>query len=335
MTVQSYELKEQQEKVIEKENIPKKVLSWIVNNIKFLFLPGYKIEELAKRESEFERTRSQRKFIKRFKSVLTLIGIVILFSIITLAVFPHWISNYAFEEAKAVLSGSWTAPSPDHPLGKTEMGRDVLARLIFGARTSLTVALPAIGIAVSGGVIFGIIAAYYGGWVDSIIMRGFDIMMAFPGLILAIVVVAIYGRHIEYILMIFGFLGIPGYARLIRGNVLQAKELPYVEAARVSGASNWRIMFKHILPNVIQPIIIRVTFNVGGMILALAGLSYLGFGDPNLIEWGNDINFARNQLYLAPWASLWPGFMILITVLGFMLVEDGLRDALDPRLRNL
>ncbi|TXT59437.1 MAG: Glutathione transport system permease protein GsiD [Promethearchaeota archaeon] len=335
MTAQTYELKQKKIEEAKKENIPNKVFSWIIHNLKFLLIPGYRIEELTQREKEFEKMRSQRKFIKRFTAVLTLIGIIILFLVVTLAVFPHWISNYPFDLAKAVLPGSWSAPSPEHPLGRTEMGRDVLARLIFGARTSLTVALPSIGISVFGGVILGVIASYYGGWADSLIMRVFDIMMAFPGLVLAVVIVAIYGRHIEYILLTFGFLGIPGYARLLRGNVLQAKELPYVEAAKVSGANNWRVMFRHILPNVIQPIIIAVTFNIGGMILALAALSFLGFGDPNLIEWGNDINFARNQLYIAPWASLWPGFMILITVLGFMLVGDGLRDALDPRLRNL
>lgn len=334
ITTQAYELERKEEKKKEK-NAAKKVLSWIIHNLKFLLIPGYRVEELSKREEEFEKNRSKRKFIKRFKAILTIIGIVIIFLVITLAVFPHWIANYTFEQAKAVLPGSWGAPSPTNPLGKTEMGRDVLARLIFGARTSITVALPAIAISVSGGLMLGIIAAFYGGWIDSIIMRAFDIMMAFPGLVLAIVIVAIYGRQIEYILLVYGFLGIPGYARLIRGNVLQAKELPYVEAARVAGASNWRIMFKHILPNVIQPIIIAVTFNVGGMILSLAALSYLGFGDPNLIEWGNDINYARNQLYIAPWAPLWPGFMILVTVLGFMLLGDGLRDALDPRLKNL
>jgi peptide/nickel transport system permease protein len=333
---QAYEIEEKAEKEVkEKGSVPKSVLSWIIHNLKFLLIPGSRLEELTKREKEFEKTRSQRKFIRRLKSILTIIGIAIIFLVVTLAVFPHWVSPYSFSEAKAVLPGSWNPPSPGHPLGRTEMGRDVLARVIFGARTSLTIALPSIAISVIGGILLGIIASYYGGWVDSIIMRIFDIFMAFPGLVLALVVIAILGRQIEYILLTWGFLSIPYYGRLIRGNVLQAKELPYVQAAKVSGASNWRIMFRHILPNVIQPVIVSFTFDIGGMILSLAGLSFLGFGDPNLIEWGNDINYARNQLYIAPWAPLWPGFMILITVLGFMLVGDGLRDALDPRLKNL
>lgn len=211
----------------------------------------------------------------------------------------------------------------------------MLARLIFGAYSSLSVALPAIMLSVVGGILVGVIAAYYRGWIDSVLMRICDILLAFPGLILALVVISIVGQQIHIIMIVWGVLGIPYYSRLIRGNVLQARELPYIHAARVAGAGNGRIMFRHILPNVIQPIIISFTFDVGSWVLGLAALSYLGFSDPSMIEWGNDINFARANLYNAPWASLWPGFMILITVLGFMLLGDGLRDALDPRLKNL
>lgn len=330
---ESYELEIEREE--EKENITKNVFSWLYRNIKFLLLPGSRIDELTIRQEAYEKIISKRKFIRRLKSVLTILGITIIFVIITLAVFPHWISPYTFEEASSIFPGSYNPPTPDHPLGKGEMGRDVLARLIFGARSSLTIALPAILFSVFIGIAVGIIAAYYGGWVDAVIMRLCDIFLAFPGLVLALVFVAIFGREIEYIMIAWGILGIPYYARLIRGNVLQAKSLPYVEAAKVAGAGSGRIMFRHILPNVIQPIIISFTFDIGGVILGLAALAYLGFSDPTLIEWGNDINAARNFLTLAPWASLWPGFMILVTVLGFMLVGDGLRDALDPRLRNL
>jgi peptide/nickel transport system permease protein len=210
-----------------------------------------------------------------------------------------------------------------------------LARTIWGARSSLTIALPAITLSVVAGVVFGIIAAYFGGWVDTLIMRIADIFFAFPGLIFAIVLVGILGRKMEYIILAYGILGIPYYSRLIRGSVLQAKELPYVEAARVSGAGNWRIMFRHLIPNTIQPIIISFTFDIGGVILSFAGLAFLGYSDPSLIEWGRDIDIGRGHLVNAPWASLWPGIMIILTVLGFMLLGDGLRDALDPRLKNL
>ena len=327
---QEFELEERKEK-----SVVKNIFKWIGLNLKFLFVPGYRIEELTIREQEYEKTISKRKFIRRLKSVLTIIGIGIVFMIITFAIFAPWISPYTFDVANGVLIGSWDPPSPEHLLGQTNFGRDVLARMIWGARSSLTIALPAITLSVVVGVIFGIIAAYFGGWIDSIIMRISDIFFAFPGLIFAIVLVGILGRRMEYIILAYGILGIPYYSRLIRASVLQAKELPYVEAARVSGAKNWRIMFKHIMPNCIQPIIISFTFDIGGVILSFAGLEFLGYSDPTLIEWGRDIDIGRGHLVNAPWASFWPGLMIIFTVLGFMLIGDGLRDALDPRLRNL
>ncbi len=318
-----------------KENTFNNVVSWIGKHFKFIVSPTSKYEELSNKEYEYEKTISKRKMIRRFKSVLTIVGIVILLLIISFAVFPSWLAPYTFDEANGIFSNTWADAGPDHPLGTGKFGRDVLARLIYGARSSLTVALPAITFAVLLGVIFGVIAAYYGGWVDSLIMRLTDIFLAFPTLILAAVFIAIMGQDIENIMLAIGILGVPFYARLIRGNVLQARNLPYVEAARVSGAGNWRIMFRHILPNCIQPVIISFTFNIGGIILSLAGLAFLGFNDPTLIEWGNDLAEGRLHLQTAPWASIWPGFMILITVLGFMLVGDGLRDALDPRMKNL
>ena len=327
---QEFELEERKEK-----SIVKNIFKWIGLNLKFLFVPGYRIEELTIREQEYEKTISKRKFIRRLKSILTIIGIAIVFMIVTFAVFAPWISPYTFAESNGVYTGSWDPPSPGHLLGQTNFGRDILARMIWGARSSLTIALPAITLSVVVGVIFGIIAAYFGGWIDSVIMRISDIFFAFPGLIFAIVLVGVLGRRMEYIILAYGILGIPYYSRLIRASVLQAKELPYVEAARVSGAKNWRIMFKHIMPNCIQPIIISFTFDIGGVILSFAGLAFLGYSDPSLIEWGRDIDIGRGHLVNAPWASFWPGLMIIFTVLGFMLIGDGLRDALDPRLRNL
>lgn len=326
---------QQIKEVREEEGVSKKIVSWFFKNIKFLLLPASRLEDLSRREFEFEKEKGKRKFIRRFKSVLTITGIMIVLLIVTLTIFGHWIAPYTIEEALTLKHGSWNPPSPKHPLGQTYLGYDVLSRLIYGARTSLTVALPAISASVIGGVIVGTVAAYYRGWIDSILMRICDIFLAFPGLVLALVFVAIFGRTIENIMFVYGVLGIPYYARLIRGNVLQARELTYVKAARVAGAKDGRIMFRHILPNCIQPIIISLTFDIGTMVLSLAALSFLGFSDPTLVEWGNDIANARTHLYDAPWASMAPGFMILVCVLGFMLVGDGLRDALDPRLRDL
>jgi peptide/nickel transport system permease protein len=264
------------------------------------------------------------------------LGIIIIFIIISFAVFAPWISPYTYDTLMDYLYDPYSPPSPAHPLGTTQNGRDILGRCIFGARTSLTVALPSILLSVSVGMLIGVVAGYYGGWIDSILMRLMDILLAFPGLILVLVFISIWGQNIGYFMLAYGILGIAGYSRLIRSSVMQTKELDYVKAAKISGSSNVRIMFKHILPNTIQPIIISFTFNIGGVILSLAGLSFLGLGNPDvLIEWGNDIAAAEAKFGSAPWAIFWPGFMILITVLGFMLLGDGLRDALDPRLKNL
>ncbi|MEJ2250229.1 MAG: ABC transporter permease [Candidatus Lokiarchaeota archaeon] len=318
-----------------KKSIIAQIFSFIGHNINFLALPGSRIEELTKREFEYEKSISKRKFIRRLNSPLTIFGIVIIFLIATIAIFPEWISVQTFKQANGVFDGAWYPMSAAHPLGQTALGRDVLARIIYGARTSLTIALPAISFSVITGTIVGIMAAFYGGWLDTICMRIVDILMAFPGLILAMIFVAALGLQLQNIMLAFGIVGFPFYARLIRGSVLQARELPYIQAAKVAGAGSWRIMFRHILPNVVQPIIISFSFNIGGMILSLAGLSYLGISPSNYIGWGRDISVAQDHLIPAPWASLFPGLMIVITVLGFMLVGDGLRDALDPRLKNL
>ncbi len=323
----------------EEESASRAVFKWFFRNIKFLLIPASRLKELTIREREYEKTVSKRSFLKRLKSTLTILGIILVLYVITLAIFGPWISPYTFSEARAVYGVHWSDPSPAHPLGTGNMGRDVYARMIYGARASLTMALPAIGMSLAFGILFGVIAGYVGGWLDTLIMRIFDVLLAFPALIFAIVMVSIFQESglpiLMVIIMAYGILGIPYYSRLIRGNVLQARELPYVQAARVSGAKNWRIMFRHILPNTIQPIIISVTLDIGGVILSFAGLAFLGYSDPTLIEWGRDISDARGYILIAPWASLWPGVMIVITVLGFMLVGDGLRDALDPRLKNL
>jgi peptide/nickel transport system permease protein len=316
---------------------PQKEMSFqkkMVKYLKFLIIPFYKPYELSEWESKVAQFKSQRKFFRKLLNPITLLGFGIIIFIVTFAVFSSWLTPFSYRElAEYTFEGSFSAPSPEHILGQTLLGRDVLGRIIWGAQTSLTLGSVAILISVTGGVIIGIISAYIGGIPDSIIMRIFDILLAFPTLIIVFIFIAIFGQNINIILIAFGILGIPAYARLIRGSVLQVKEGVFIEAARVSGANNFKIMFKYILPNVISPIIIAISFDYGGIILGLAGLSFLGLGDPNTIEWGVDINAGRLRLYSAPWASLWPGLMIFITVLGFMLVGDGLRDALDPRLK--
>ena len=326
---------ELEDKYKKTEGIAKSIFKWIFRNIKFLILPASRLKELTLREIDYEKKISKRKFIRRLKSSLTIFGIGIIFFIITFAIFAPWLSPYPYDELVGVHPGAFDPVSPEHLLGQGHLGRDILGRIIYGARSSLTIALPSIMFSVLFGVIIGVIAGFYGGWVDSVIMRIMDVFLAFPGLILAMVFIAIWGQRMEYIMLAYGILGIPYYSRLIRSSVLQARDLPYVQAAKVAGAGKWRVMFRHILPNTIQPIIISFTFDIGGIILSLAGLAFLGFHDPQLIEWGNDISTARLHLYDAPWAAFWPGMMILFAVLGFMLLGDGLRDALDPRMKNL
>ena len=298
----------------------------------FLLRPGAEDEELEKRDFEMNKFRTKRSFLRRLKAPLTILGISIVFVISTWAIFGHWISFISFRDLSYELhAGAFDAPSFVHPFGQGEWGRDVWGRLIWGARASLTMGLASIAISVSGGIILGTIAAYKGGWIDNIIMRLGDIISSIPGLVLTIIVVSVMGYDVKNILLSWGLLGITGYARLMRSAAISQRAMTYVQSAKVSGASEWRIMFRHILPNSIAPIIVAVSFDIGGMILGLAGLAFLGFGAEGIIEWGRDVAGNKQALIYAPWAAIWPGIGIIITVLGFMLLGDGLRDALDPR----
>ncbi|MHA1612987.1 MAG: ABC transporter permease [Promethearchaeota archaeon] len=303
----------------------------------FLFIPGKKDPILDRRRELLTRFKSKRKFISKLNNFLTIFGFIIVFIVLTWAVFAPLITTFDFYQINLIddnAAGGWAMPDEDHFLGTAKFGRDVYSRLIWGARSSLTMGLFAIIISVTLGTLLGIYSAYSGGIIDNLIMRGVDIIMAFPGLIIVIIIISILGSSMENILLVYGILGIPGYSRLVRGTALQEKNKTYVEAARVAGASNSKIMFKHILPNCLAPVLVSFTFDIGGIILSLAGLAYLGFSDPLLIEWGNDIQYARSKIYSAPYAAFTPGFGILITVFGFMLIGDGLRDAFDPRLQG-
>ena len=300
----------------------------------FLLSPGGKDNEIERRDFEMNKFKTKRSFVRRLKAPLTILGLLIVFVISTWAVFPHWISMYERELlAEAYLPNAFSAPTYEHIFGTGEHGRDIWGRLIWGARSSLTLGLVSIAISVSGGIILGVIAAYKGGWIDNLIMRMADIISSIPGLVLTIIVVTVMGYEIRNILLSWGLLGILGYARLMRSAAISQRAMTYVESAKVSGATEWRVMFRHILPNSIAAIIVAVSFDIGGMILSLAGLAFLGFGAEGYIEWGKDVSDNKRALIYAPWAAIWPGLGIIITVLGFMLLGDGLRDALDPRTK--
>jgi len=223
-------------------------------------------------------------------------------------------------------------PSAQHWLGTDELGRDVLTRIIFGARVSLKVGFVSVGIAAFIGTVAGLFAGYYGGWVDQLLMRFVDIMLCFPTFFLMLAVIAMLEPSIWYIMIIIGLTGWMGVARLVRAEVLSLRERDFVLAARAIGASDMRIIFRHILPNALSPVIVTATLGVAGAILTESALSFLGIGvQPPVPSWGNMLTAGKDYLEFAWWLSLFPGLAILVTVIAYNLVGEGLRDALDPR----
>ncbi|MCS7219690.1 MAG: ABC transporter permease [Anaerolineae bacterium] len=225
--------------------------------------------------------------------------------------------------------------TPGYPLGTDELGRDLLSRLIWGGRVSLLVGFSAVIVAMAFGVLVGLVAGYFGGWVDSLIMRLIDILMAFPAILLAIAIVASLGPGLRNAMLAVSIVGIPYYARIIRGSVLSLREQEFIHAARVIGVPDFQILTRHVLPNCISPLIVAATLDVGWMIMAAAGLSFLGLGaQPPTAEWGVMLSDGRQFIRVAPHLSVLPGAAIFLVVLALNFLGDGLRDALDPRLRQ-
>ena len=260
-------------------------------------------------------------------------GLMVLVVLVMTAVFSRQIAPYDYRAND--MSACQQPPSAAHWLGTDDMGRDILSRIIYGTRASLRVGVEAVLLSLFAGVLLGAVAGYYGGFIDNLIMRCMDIMLAFPGLLLAIAFMAVLGKGLDNAIVAIGIVAIPEYARIVRGAVLSVKENDYVEAARAIGDNDRQVIFHHILPNVMAPIIVRATLGVSAAILEAAALGFLGLGvQPPEAEWGAMLGSGRSAIFSAPHIVTFPGIAITVTVLAFNLLGDGLRDALDPRLKQ-
>lgn len=306
-----------------------------------------KTQELIKRFSKSTKERKRetktQELIRRFRSNKSAVfGLILILVLVFCAIFADVISPNdptpsPPELEKSLKPGFWAEDGLEGmPLGADMLGRCILSRILHGARISLSVGFVAVGIAVLLGIAFGVTAGYYGGWADSILMRIVDIMFSFPGLLLAIVIVAVIGQGLDKAMIAIGIVYSPQMARVMRSSVLYVRETEYIEAQRAIGSSNWRIVFRHVIPNSMAPIIVYGTLMMASAILDAAALGFLGLGaQPPNPEWGAMLSDSR--LYIvsgAWWAATFPGIAIVFAVLGLNLLGDGLRDILDPRLKT-
>lgn len=290
------------------------------------------VEEMNKVEQK-AATSPNRQIINRFKkNKMALLGLFIVTVLVITAILAPYIAPYKYDEVN--YKESLKPPSSKHILGTDLLGRDVFSRIIYGSRVSLEVGIIAVAISVIIGVTLGLVSGFFGGWIDALIMRLVDITYSFPFLLFAIAIMTILGPGMINVFIAIGIINWAWFARVTRGSVLSAMAQDYVLAAIAMGASPLRIMFKHIMPNVIAPVIVGAALNSGYAILAEAALSFLGIGvQPPYPSWGLMLSDARNYISTAPWMTIYPGLAIALTVLGFILLGNGLRDAIDPRLK--
>ncbi|MDQ5821140.1 MAG: ABC transporter permease, partial [Actinomycetota bacterium] len=267
-----------------------------------------------------------------------IIGSLFVLSFIVAALFAPWLAPYdpGEQRLELIAKGCCPGPSSEHLFGVDLLGRDMFSRILYGARFSLLIGVVSVAIGLSVGLVLGSIAGYVGGFVDSLIMRGMDIMLAIPGLLFAIGIVAMLGPGLTQIMIAVGVVNIPIFARLLRGSVLAQRENDFVLAARSVGVRRPTILFGHILPNAISPVIVQGTLAMATAIIDVAGLGFLGLGpqDPGTPEWGTMLTDVNSYLQVAPFLAIIPGLAIVVSVLGFNLIGDGLREALDPKLRG-
>jgi len=275
-----------------------------------------------------------RRAIRRlWRSRLAVFGVAITGLLVLIAAFAPWIAPYS--PTKISLPERLLPPSQQHPFGTDDAGRDILSRVIYGSRVTLRICTLVVGLTLVIGTLLGLISGYLGGWMDELVMRVSDVFLAFPALILAMAIAAALGPSLENAIVAMVAIWWPRYARVTRGQVLAIREIDYVAAAQAAGASQLRIMLRHILPNCISPVVVQATLDLGEVVLTAATLSFIGFGaQPPTPEWGAMVSVGRNYLRNYWWYTTFPGLAILITVMGFNLLGDAVRDILDPRLRR-
>lgn len=267
------------------------------------------------------------------RNTISLAGLGIILFMLIAAVLSPTLSPYAYEAIQ--LPERLEPPSTRHLLGTDQFGRDLLSRMLYGARVSLVVGLGGVAIAMCAGVLLGSLAGFYGKWIDELVMRLMDILLAFPFIVLAVALMAMLGPSLGNIIVVIGVTRTPQFARVVRGSILSIKEMEFVTAARAIGQREWRILVRHVLPNCLTPIVILATLSVATAILTESALSFLGLGiQPPQPSWGTMIANGRRFMLDAPWIATFPGAAIFLTILGYNLFGDGLRDALDPKLRG-
>lgn len=285
--------------------------------------------DFSKRQNQF--TRAFKQWSKNRRAV---VGAILLLIIVGMTIFAPYVTTH--NPAKQNIRNRLQGPSKEHLFGTDQFGRDTYSRVVYGARLSLRVGFASVAVALVIGCFLGLIAGYYGGILDNIIMRFVDILLSLPGFLLALSIVAALGPGMENVILAIGVSYIPSFARMMRSAVITTRELEYVDAAEALGASDFRIIVSHILPNSLSPIIVLTTLSLAGGILSAAGLSFLGMGaQPPTPEWGSMIATSRPFIRVSHWAVTIPGLAIFTTVMCLNLVGDGLRDALDPRLKDI
>lgn len=265
-----------------------------------------------------------------FANRLAVIGAVVIGVYGIMAIFAPWLAPH---DPFAMEADIVAPPSSENWLGADEQGRDILSRIIYGARVSLWVGIVSVGIALSAGTVIGVVAGYFGGWIDSALSRLIDTLLSFPDIFLALVIMAILGESTTNVMIAIGIVYTPIFARIARGSVLQVKANAFVEAARALGMGHKRIMLRHVLPNIGAPLIVQTTLSLAFAILAEAALSFLGFGvEPDAASWGVMLDRGKDWMEVAWWVAVFPGIAITLAVFSFNVLGDGLRDALDPRM---